>query len=317
MFLPPGIHYDTPAAVYHADPCEVPSLSASIAKLMIEGAAIHAKQAHPRLSAVVEESDPTRPKEIGTAAHKLILGRGGDVIVIDANDYKKDEPKKDRKAIYASGKCAILKPDAETAKAMADATLIEIAGDPDLHGFMKAVPEVVVIAQDPSGAMLRIMIDNLELGDDYAVIWDVKTGEQSAAPEGLGKRIDNMGMQIQAELYKHVLALALPHLAGRITFRWLFVENEPPHLIVPTELDATGCEIGRRQMLYAIALWNQCMQSDEWPGYKRKGIVVAEFPTYSERRWLEREEAYAAAGLWPLVNGPTVERPPIKLVGPC
>ena len=294
-----GLHFNIPASAYHADPCPEPSLSSSVAKLLIERSPLHAKLAHPRLSLVAPESDPTRPKEIGTAAHKLILGRGGDLVTIDEADYRKDVAKKGRAEAYAAGKTPILMCDADVALALAETVWRRLGDSGDLASFNLARPEVVVIARDPNGAWLRIMIDKLEDHGSHAVIWDVKTGDQSAEPSGLGRRISNMGMEIQAEFYRHVLALARPELAGKITFKWLFVENEPPHESTIAELDATGREIGRRKAMHAIELWQRCLTSGEWPGYPRSHVVV-EYPAFAERNWLEREEAYADTGAEPI-----------------
>ncbi len=317
-FLAPGIHMDIPASRYHADPCEIPSLSSSIAKLMLDGAAVHAWHAHTRLGGALTESEPSRVKEIGTAVHKMILGRGSEVVPIAGSDYRATAAKIARAEAYAAGKAPILTEDTATATAMAEAFVLQLARISECSGFFSpgAESEVVVIARDPSGAMLRIMVDRLEITDQGVVAWDVKSGAQSAAPQGLGKRIEGMAMEVQAALYVHVLALAMPHMAGRITFRWIFIENDPPHLLLPCELDATGMEIGHRKMMYAIALWQKCMTENSWPGYPAE-IVRAEYPAWAMTRWLEREEAYAAAGIDGMANAPAVEREPRKILGAC
>ena len=106
----PGL-YRMPAEVYHADPAPEPSLSSSIAKLLIDRSPEHAFHAHPRLSGPKEESDPTRPKEIGTAAHKLLLDQGRDLVVVEAEAWTTKDAKVARAAAYAAGDCPILRPD--------------------------------------------------------------------------------------------------------------------------------------------------------------------------------------------------------------
>ena len=314
-----GLHTDIPVARYHADDFgDVPTLSSSIAKVLLDEAPIKAKMAHPRLcGGVLDESEPTRVKEIGTAAHKLILGRGCDVVEIAAGDYKTGAAKEQRRNAYIAGKCPILAPDMAKADLMAATVRAGIGGLPDCAGFLSpgTEAEVVVIADHPSGARLRIMIDKLELRDDgTAIIWDLKTGEQSAAPHTLGARVSNMGMDLQAEFYREVLALALPHFAGRISHRFLFVENDEPHLFLPVELDATAREMGRRKTSYAVALWNECLATGDWPGYPA-AIVVPEYPSYAHTKWLAREDAFEAAGIRPAL--PTSAYVPKKLMEAC
>lgn len=289
--LAPGFHFDIAAREYHADCAEVPSLSSSIAKVLVTEAPRKAWIAHPRLNPEPqEESDPTRPKEIGTAAHKLILGRGEEIVVIDADSYTKGDAKKARAEAYAAGSSPILRGDLETAEALSRAFQEQIALVDDCGGFSTARSEVVAVAQDESGAMLRCMMDRFEDHGTHAIIWDVKTGEQSAAPEGIGRRIANMGMEIQAALYERIVLTLRPELAGRLRFRWAFIENDPPHLLTVAELDAAGMTMGRKKVAAAIAMWNRCMQTGNWPGYPAQ-IVTAEYPSYAESQWLARENA--------------------------
>jgi len=290
----PGF-YRMPAAVYHADPAPEPSLSSSIAKLLLSHSPEHARLAHPRLApprAADDEAEdkPTRPREIGTATHRLILGAGTDVTVIDAQDYKGKDAQAQRKAAYAGGGCPILMPDLAKAERMAAAALARIGAIPGCEGFATTPSEVVAIAQDPTGAWLRIMMDRVEIHRTHAIIWDVKTSSQAAAPQGLGRRIEQMAMEVQAAFYPRVLAQLLPHLAGRIRFRWIFIEDEEPNGLCVAEADAAGAEIGARKASAAIHLWNRCRSADAWPGYPAQ-IVRVDFPEWAANRWLEREEA--------------------------
>ncbi|WP_242401117.1 hypothetical protein [Acetobacter okinawensis] len=45
----PGI-YDLPEAQYHADPCPTPSLSNSVARILLDESPMHAHFSHPRLN---------------------------------------------------------------------------------------------------------------------------------------------------------------------------------------------------------------------------------------------------------------------------
>ncbi|GJD77967.1 PD-(D/E)XK nuclease family protein [Methylobacterium gregans] len=285
----PGL-FQMPASVYHADCAPEPSLSSSIARTLVEQSPQHAWIAHPRLGCTIErQDDPSRPKEIGTAAHKLILGRGTDIVVIYADDYRTAAAKAERARAYAEGHCPILKPDAERADAMADQVVERLAAIPECAGFGGAPSEVVAVVRDRSGAWLRVMMDRVEIHDTHAVIWDLKTGDSSAAPQGLGRRIENMGMEVQAALYVRVLETLLPRLAGRISFRWVFVENAFPHALSVAEADNVGMGIGSRKVDAAIHLWNRCLRAQDWPGYPAQ-IVRVDFPEYAARRWSEREE---------------------------
>ena len=289
----PGL-YHMPAKVYHADPAPEPSLSSSIAKGLITHSQEPAYVAHPRLGQAPDAGrDPTRPMEIGTAAHKLILGHGADLVIIDAADYKGGAAKAARAAAYAAGDAPILRPDCEKAETLAEQVALRLARIEGCEGFQSAPAEVVAIARDRSGAWLRIMMDRVEIHDTHAIIWDVKTGDQSAAPQTLGRRVENMGMEVQAAFYIYVLGLLLPHLQGRIVFRWIFIENDAPHGTCVAEADAAGLHIGAHKVSLALARWSKAMKSGTWAGYPNQ-IVRVEYPEWAQKRWLEREESELA-----------------------
>ncbi len=284
----PGL-YRMPAAVYHADPCPEPSLSSSVAKILIAQSAQHAFVAHPRLGGTLEESDPTRPKEIGTAVHKLILGHGRDIVVIEFDDYKGQKARDKRAAAYLDGDAPILRPDLDRAEALAERIRSQIVQVPDCAGFADADTELVAIARDRDGCWYRIMMDAFEHRLGSAVIYDVKTSDQSAAPQDIGRRIEGMAMEVQAAFYSHVIGLLWPQLGGRITFRWIFGENDPPNGITVAQADGAGLEIGRRKMALAIHRWREGITTGNWPGYPGQ-IIRADYPEWAVKRWMEREE---------------------------
>ncbi len=300
----PGL-YRMPAAVYHADPAPVPSLSSSIAKILIDQSPAHAHAAHPRLGkAGGADSDPTRAKEIGSAAHKLILGQGAEIQIIDAADYRTPEARRQRTAASEAGRIAILAPDLQKAERLANYADARLASIPDCEGFHAATAELVGIVQDPSGAWLRIMMDRFEDRGSHAIIWDVKTGDQPAAPHVLGRRIESMGMEVQAALYVRAVELLIPRLAGRVRFRWIFIENDLPHAVTVAEADGVTLGIGARKLALALSRWNTACRSDQWPGYPAR-IVHPEYPGWAEQRWLEREaEPDVGAVDWNLATSP-------------
>lgn len=292
MVFSSGFYYDLSEEEYHADPCVKPSLSSSLSKVIINQSLAHAKLKHPKLTQqedIIER--PERKMEIGSVAHMMILGQPLENIVrIDANDYKKVAAREERENAYINGSQPILEPDFDAASSIAIAFLEQISNS-DASSFLyhENKAEVTAIVQDATGALLRARFDKLEDNGTSAIIWDVKTGEQTAAPWTLGRRISNMEYEIQAAFYIRVLSQLRPELAGRIKFRWCFIENEPPHILQVAELDSTGLSVGAKKVSTAIRLWNHAIKTDEWPGYP-SGIIRAEYPPFAETKWLSREE---------------------------
>lgn len=285
----PGLLTDMTADEYHADPCPEPSLSSSIARIMIDQSPRHAWHAHPRLGLRVDDADaPSRAMMIGTAAHKLILGRGREIARIEAGDFKGGAARAARDEAIAAGKSPILIGDYGDAVEIAGSFAEQISRIEDCQGFGKADSEVVGIAHDLSGVWLRGMFDKFEDRGSTAIIWDVKTTGQSASPYGIGRKIADMGYDVQAALYERIVATLRPELIGRIAFRFAFIENTAPHLLTVAELDSAGLEIGRRKVAAAIAMWGRALETNNWPGYPAK-IIRAEYPVFHETRWIDRE----------------------------
>src|SRR5262245_44641936 len=105
----PGIYFDFPTAAYFADPCPAPSLTQSIAKILLERSPLHAWHAHPRLNPDYKPDDDTK-FDIGNVAHKLMIGRGKDIEQLPEKyeDWRTKDAKQWREAAASQGKLAVL-----------------------------------------------------------------------------------------------------------------------------------------------------------------------------------------------------------------
>jgi hypothetical protein len=290
MITKPGLYHDMLAADYHADPCPEPSLSSSIAKVVLSDTPLHAWAQHPRLNLMREpDRDPTRVAEIGTAAHKLLLGRGAEIVIIDAKTYQSSAAKEERATAYANGHAPILTADHADAVRLADNARRALEQIEGCAGFFAGQSEVVMAWQDMGGAWCRGMIDRLTMDDRSAIIWDVKTTAAGLSDKALGARIAE-GYDLQAAMYVRGLSQLFPALAGRIRFRWIFIEQDEPHEVRVIEADRATLTIGDKKAAFAIEVWRRCLSANEWPGYRRE-ISTVEYPVWSEAQWLRREEA--------------------------
>jgi hypothetical protein len=91
----PGIYRGVSSADYFADPCPTPSLTQSLIKILIERSPEHAWTASPRLNPQFEYDDDTK-FDIGNVAHRLVLGRGKEIEVVDFPDWRKKEAQEAR-----------------------------------------------------------------------------------------------------------------------------------------------------------------------------------------------------------------------------
>lgn len=267
-FYGTGFHQGVTEATYHADR---ESLSVSGAKVLLKAPALYRWQLdHPVHKDVFD---------VGSAAHKLVLGVGDPIEVIYANDWRTKAAQEARDTARADGKIPLLGGDWERVQAMAEA----------LKGHRLAMrllnvgaPEVSAYAEDDeTGVMRRCRFDWL----GTSILTDYKTSF-SADPATFIKAAINFGYDQQAAWYRDVAA-DLGHDAQ--AFAFIVQEKEPPYLVTVVELPAELVERGRARNRRALDRFAECMESGVWPGY----VPDDTFAQPAAPGWALREEQYA------------------------
>ena len=263
-----GLH-DMPELNYHSDPAPEPSLSASVAKVLWNRSPLHARWAHPRFNPdVLADDTPTRAREIGTAAHKLILGRGRELKTIMADDYRTKVAQETRRTVYENGFAPILKPDHDAAQAIAEAARAGLVGT-ELEGIFDQPGQAEVTALWKEGAIwCRSRIDWLPEDGDHLTIVDVKTTSTSAKAEDWAGAMSDMGADLQAAFYERGIKRLRPVKSARMVF--LVVEQEAPYAVSINEPSGEAMENANAAVQACISIWEQCLRSDQWPGYEKE-----------------------------------------------
>jgi len=282
MTLPIGIHYNIPAADYHADPCERPSLSSSVAKILLEKTPRHAWCAHPRLNPDFAPKQESK-FDLGSAVHELMLGKGVGYTVIDAATWKGKDAQVAREAARKVGTVPLL---AEQYKQAVGISLEALTALGEMGVELSAYRNEAVLVWEDNGTLCRAMIDSI--GRGIHQINDIKTTSTGLSDFAIAKNIVTFGYDLSAAFYIRGYETLFKELTGRIEFRWIFVETEPPYEIRVIEADATTLEFGRRKAERAISTWAMGMETGYWPGYPR-GIGKITYPAWAENAWLERE----------------------------
>lgn len=253
----PGIYSDIAEDTYHADRC---SLSVSGAKLLLPPscpAKFRHRQDNPQ--------PPNRVFDFGHVAHTLILGKGSEIVTIDAPDFRTKDAKELRDQAYAGGKVPILSSEYAKAVAMADKVMGDPIAGPMLQGDGQA--EVSLYAPDESGVLLRGRVD--WLSDE---IVDYKTSS-TANPEELQRKFFSYGYFMQAAWYMDlVVALGILETPR---FRFVVQEKEPPHIVTVVEYDGEAIQEGRRLNRMAVDLYKRCTDTNTWPAYTDQTITLS------------------------------------------
>lgn len=270
----PGV-YEIPDVDYHAHP----ALSSSGARRLLP----------PSCPARFKwERDNGRPEkrvfDFGHAAHKLVLGVGPDLVVVDAADWRTKAAKEERDCAYAEGKVPLLPDEYEVVQLMA-AALLEHPIASALFDPKNGQPEQSLFAPDPlSGIMLRARLDWLPNPSAGRLqIVDYKT-TVSAEPDALVRSVAKYGYYAQAAWYLDmVTALGL---ADNPAFLFVAQEKTPPYLITVFELDELALSIGRKRNRQAIDTFIQCTATDTWPGYATDVELIG-LPAWLEQQYEE------------------------------
>jgi len=277
-------------AEYHADRG---SLSVSGAKLLLPPscpAKFRAQQDNPQ--------PPKRVFEFGHFVHLKVLGKGPEVVYIEADSYRTKVAREARDKARADGNIPVLAgnpndesaAELEQAEAMAASVFAHPVAGP-LLSHPKNEFEQSVYATDPDTKVrLRGRFDAMHFGDDGVItLVDVKTST-TANPAELVKKFYNLGYFMQAAWYLDLL-VALK-LAVDPQFRFVVVEKTPPYLVTPVRYTEAAIEEGRRRNRRAIDLYAECHERGVWPSYAGcDGTVTLDLPTWASYDWATSDDA--------------------------
>lgn len=286
MSLAPGIYTDISPEDYHGDPCDQPSISASIATILVNQSPAHAYAAHPRLGG--HRRAPTKEMDNGSLLHALLLNEPESISVVDASDWRTKLAKEARQAAREAGQLPVLK-----------------------HQYDKAID----LAERLRGKFLQRGYDLREYDHEVTLVWDEKADDgtlvrcrgrvdalanpraldlkstTSAAPGSIAASFVKFGYAIQWAAYTSAIATLSPDLAGRAELDFLFFECAPPFAVTPCAPDGTMRELGESQWRRAINIWSHCLRSGEWPEYSAEDKALIPAPLWALRQELGEEAA--------------------------
>lgn len=274
MITEPGL-YDLTDEEYHADPVPDGSLSASGAKLLLPPncpALYRYRRDHP---------ENKRVFDLGKAAHKVVLGTGPDLVVVDADDWRTKAAKQQRDDAYAQGKVPILKRDHEDVQGMADALRRHPVASKLFNGDQGAAEQSVFWRDPEFDVWRRARFDWLPHGissQGRLIIPDYKTTE-AADQESVMRAVHRYRYHLQAAFYSDAAQAVFG--VDRVLFLFVFQERSAPYLINVVELDAHALTAGRDLVHRALAIYAECAANDRWPGYSDDQIGLIDLPPWA------------------------------------
>lgn len=274
---------DLSADQYHADQIgDTPTLSASIANVLLNQSPAHAYAKHPKLNPNYERKQEEK-FEVGLAAHRLLLEGENAIEVIVADNFRTQVARDHRDEARAHGRVPLLAVDADRVIELAAAIRVRVdALNLNPVPFTDGQSEVTVV-WDEGDVACRARLDWLR--DDKCAIDDLKTTTRSASPESFSRTLYTMGYHVQARFYQRAIAA----ITGKMPdFRFVVVETAAPFAVTVFSLAPAGEALADTQIEWALATWKRCVDTGRWPSYPNR-ICYAEPPGWAEAQWLERE----------------------------
>jgi hypothetical protein len=265
----PGL-YDIDAELYHSDPIPGGSLSSTGAKKL--ASTCPAKFKHW----LDNPEPPKKALDLGTAAHRLVLDDGPDLILVDAVRWDTNAVKAEVAAIRAEGNIPLKRHELEQVEAMAAA----LRKDPDAARLLEpgsGVAEQSAFWED-NGIWRRARFDWLR--HDGQIV-DYKTA-RSCRREDLEKAFHEHGYAQQQGWYEDA-GYALEVADPEKPFQFVLQEKDPPYLVVVTTCDPMAREVGRHLNTVALNAYAICRESGEWPGYPINPMTA--LPSWVERQY--------------------------------
>lgn len=276
----PGVYPDMPAEVYHSDPVLGGSLSASGAKKLLPPSC-PAKFDYQRMNG----QKPKKEFDFGHVAHRLVLGVGPEIVVVQADSWRTNAAKKTQVDARAAGAVPILAKDYETAQDMAAALRAHPAARALFDGARGGRPEQSLFTVDErSKVWRRARLDWFPVVTGRRlIIPDYKT-THSADPETLEKVINDNKYHMSAAWYIDVVkALGL---ADDVAFVFVFQEKDAPYVVTVSEPEGFALRVGRELNRRAIEIYKKCSDTGRWPGYSDE-VVPTPLPAWVENRWMK------------------------------
>ncbi len=248
--------------------------------------------------------------DFGSAAHKVVLGSGPEIEVVDAaciqrladatEDAKKAKLYADTAAkgdpgdwltsaaklakanARAAGKVPVLRHDYVRTLAMADAIRRHPTANALLNPEYGHAEQSLFWHDQETGVLLRSRFDVLrdKVGGPLMTP-DYKTAD-SADPDTFARSAASFGYHMQDAFYTDGAA-ALGYDKPRVLF--VVQEKVAPYLVSVVELNYESRRAGRLRNRKAIDIYRRCIAEGEWPGYVPDNeISYISLPAWAIRR---------------------------------
>lgn len=275
-----GLHEGMPAHIYHADPAPRPSLSSSLARILLNDSPRHAWSQHPRLNPDKPARESTDSMDLGTLVHAMLAGDKAGIEVGTFDDYRSKAARDWRDGVRATGATPVLEKHLHAANPIADAVKANAGNGCDNGPFregVQAMSEAVCIWQE-GDEYCRALVDRLMLDDHTVDLWDWKT-TTDVSDRAIEKTVANYGYATQLAFYLRGLRKLMPYVV-QFSATLVFVETAAPYTVRRVNFSPEYMAHADREVTRAINLWQRCSASGDWSDPRNGTGLSLELPAY-------------------------------------
>ena len=202
----------------------------------------------------------------------LLDDRPDRIVRVQADDWRTKAAKDQRDAAQANGQYAVLERQYVDIVDMCTTAERYLATTELADVLATGDAESTVIWQEKD-IWYRCRPDLMSV--DRRIVIDYKS-TTSAAPDAIAKQIGRMGYDLQAEFYTR----GVQAVTGRedVAFVFLFQEITAPYACSLVSLSNAYRQVGQAKVTRAVASWNFCVTTNNWPGYTPQILYVEPKP---------------------------------------
>jgi len=257
--LEAGVYPGIPADVYHADPAPEPSLSSSIAAILLQRSPAHAWHAHPRLNPDFELTND--PKfDLGKAAHAVLI-ENREPVGVEFEDWRTKLARERRAEILAAGGLPLLLPQFHQVQEMVAAARLQLAMTEEAADIFDGEAEGETTIVWCENCWCRMRPDWLQRSSRYLI--DYKTCNDASFPAIAG-HLYAIGADLQSEFYRRG---ARATFGEDFEYRFVCQEIRPPYALSIIGLSPQAQELAQGEVAQALEIWTRCLAENRWPAY--------------------------------------------------
>ena len=267
----PEMRDGVPAEVYHADRS---SISSSGLRALL-GPSCPAQFKYDR-------DQPPAPKktfDLGHAAHKLVLGEGPDLEVVEGARWDTKAAKAQVAEIREHGGVPLKQAEFDQVEGMAAALRAHPLAGPLLAPGTGLAEQSLYWTDPGTGVRCRVRPDWLKQLPGLTLCVDYKSCAD-ASPQAVSRAIRDRSYHQQDAFYiDGITAVLAPE---QVRFIFVFQSKTAPYLITVRELHQQDRDIGRARNEKALRIYAECESTGIWPDWTGP---ITEIPQIGMPSW--------------------------------